>query len=144
MEATHTPGPWKVEYPTHSRRPKVTAQKTTICDVGFELMEREVDHANAILIAAAPETARRLAEAEAREVVLREALSFCQSVIKSGGMHDLSERMAYDRAEAALRPGSDLQPDGLQEMAAATPEHLQEILQNALHAEYMRPCDERP
>lgn len=34
--------------------------------------------------------------------------------------------------------------EGPQEMAAATPYRLQEILQIALHSEYMRPCDERP
>jgi len=96
---------------------------------------------NGVLIAAAPETARKLEAAKARIERLEKALRFCQSVIKSGGMYDVAEQMAYKKAEAAL---SDAPESELQEMAAATPDRLQEILQNALHTEYMRPCDERP
>lgn len=33
---------------------------------------------------------------------LLEALQFCQSVIKAQGLFDLSERMAYDKAQAAI------------------------------------------
>ena len=43
---------------------------------------------NANLIAAAPE--------------LLEALAFCRSVIRSQGMFDASERMAVEKADAAL------------------------------------------
>lgn len=43
---------------------------------------------NAKLIAAAPD--------------LLEALSFCKSVIESQGMFDTSERMAFDKAQAAI------------------------------------------
>lgn len=115
----HTPGQWKVEYPIGSRRPKVTAEKTTICDVGFELMEREVDHANAILIAAAPETARRMEQAtaqimaltvaafenkeraevaEARIAELEALLTQCPDRLAHGGFHEIAEQV-----RAALR-----------------------------------------
>lgn len=38
---------------------------------------------------------------------LLEALQFCQSVIKAQGMFDLSERMAYDKAEAAIKKATE-------------------------------------
>lgn len=38
--------------------------------------------------------------------VLLEALSFCKSVIEKQGMFDLSERMAFDKADAAIKQAS--------------------------------------
>lgn len=85
---------------------------------------------NAALIAAAPETARRLAETQEmlaeselrndykaeRIAVLRDALVFCSSIIKAGGMLDISERMAYKKAQAALRPSIEQpQAEGITE-----------------------------
>jgi len=54
---------------------------------------KEEMEANAKLIAAAPE--------------LLEALIFCQSVIKTQGMFDLSERMAFDKAELAIKKATE-------------------------------------
>lgn len=39
---------------------------------------------------------------KAKHDKLLEALKFCQSVIKSGGMFDRSEQLAYEKAEEAI------------------------------------------
>lgn len=107
-----------------------------VCDVG------QPDYfQNGVLIASAPQTARELDSAKARIERLEKALRFCQSVIKSGGMYDVAEQMAYKKAEAAL---SNIPESKLQEMSEATPDSLMSIMGDALHSEYTRPCDERP
>jgi len=77
-----TPGPWKAEQ--DARHLYFVANHDLKTVIASEIPM----HNNCNLISAAPD--------------MYEALRFCQSVIKSQGMFDLSERMAFDLAELAL------------------------------------------
>jgi hypothetical protein len=115
-----------------------------VCDIDHPEFE-----SNGVLIANAPQTARELASAEARierlENALMDALDqngYSMSPIDKTPIGRTpqwvdSARVAIDwRGSGALK--------GLQEMSEATPDGLMAIIGNALHSDYMRPCDERP
>lgn len=84
----HTRGNWFVK----GKRIRTLYPEMAIEPFAINIAEVEEQpelEANAKLIAAAPD--------------LLSALIFCQSVIKSQGMFDRSEQMAYDKAEAAIK-----------------------------------------
>ena len=72
------------DFPTHAERKKLNAEANA-----------------AVIVSAVNNTYGKGINPESVEK-MRDALSFCQSVIKSQGMFDLSERTAYDKAEEAL------------------------------------------
>lgn len=78
--AQHTPGPW-----TSAGR-GVFAGDVLICEAVWkaDIDEYNEATANAALIAATPETARKLAEAEARIAELEEALAAAEPHLRSG------------------------------------------------------------
>lgn len=114
-----------------------------VCDVG------QPDYfQNGVLIASAPQTARELVAAKARIEMLENALmdALDQNGYSLSPIDKTPIGLApkwVDSARAAINwRGETL--EALQEMAEATPDGLMEIIGNALHSEYMRPCDQRP
>jgi hypothetical protein len=91
----HTPGPWEFHERNISYFHYIieTVEKyhhnTFIGEIGGGLQDKSEVRANALLATAAPE--------------LLEALQFCKSVIKSQGMFDRSEQMAFEKADAAIK-----------------------------------------
>lgn len=63
-------------------------------DAGFLVNERNLKNAVEIVL-----------NEKTKELV--DALSFCKSVIQSQGMFDLSERMAFDKAEDAIKKATE-------------------------------------
>lgn len=59
-----------------------------------------------------------------------------------------ADALIKELAKATPEKPDKVAPDPVdyivREMATATPARLQSILREALHSEYMRPCDERP
>lgn len=124
IEAKHTPGPWRMSedtWPHPVEHFTIHGQETRPFYTRLGITEREVAYAvsgsqdwkekeegditemhapeveaNARLIAAAP--------------TLLEALTFCRSVIKSQGMYELSEQMAFDKANAAITQATGQKP----------------------------------
>ena len=97
--------------------------------------ELNEDRANAQLIAAAPETARKLAEAEARTAELESAVGAVNrwwKFAQENPHRETQKRM--ELLDAAL--------EKCEAMEKTAP--IIERLQDALFAEYMRPCDEHP
>lgn len=94
MELDITKGTWNntkkaVRVPLTAKYKSIVKKGTSahiIANVFGETKKQA--EANAKLIAAAPD--------------LLETLEFCKSVIEKQGMFDLSERMAFDKAKAAI------------------------------------------
>lgn len=89
MEIKHTKGEWKIDHLQNGAVNTVVKSPKKIVAKIYRNMSLYELNANAKLIAAAPD--------------LLKALQFCQSVIKTQGMFDLSERMAFDKAAAAIK-----------------------------------------
>lgn len=130
----HTPGPWEAKGCVvwaidGARGEKMSLVASTLTG---ELNE---DRANAQLIAAAPETARKLAEAEARTAELESAVGAVNrwwKFAQENPHRETQKRM--ELLDAAL--------EKCEAMEKTAP--IIERLQDALFAEYMRPCDEHP
>lgn len=94
MKTKHTTGKWQVTTtPSFNQR-----HIRTICDedmhpladIRYKLhATQEENLANAKLIAAAPD--------------LLEAVMFCRSVLESNGIFELSEKLAVEKAQAAIK-----------------------------------------
>ena len=93
MKTKHTPVPWiKV---THVHTSEAGRNDEYFNHEFHLLTSSKVEHSNDIcnatakLIAAAPD--------------LLEALAFCQSVIEKNGLFDVSDKMAFDKADSAIK-----------------------------------------
>ena len=71
--------------------------------MGENYIQQDKDIRDAINAHPEESTFDEVVRLKSQHAQLLEALQFCQSVIKSQGMFDLSERMAYDKAEAAIQ-----------------------------------------
>lgn len=96
--------------------------------------------------------AKEVAEKEVlkRVTTLEQAKANYKDWIKTGLSQGGFDRETVDfwaevSRQVDLIPETNTGKSGLvQQMAEATPDRLQSILQGALHSECMRPCDERP
>ena len=101
METKFTKGSWGVTKTPEYHEPKCSRieihsdkQDGWICKVQTDgVIGQDEGFANAKLIAAAPE--------------MFEALIFCKSVIEQSGMFELSERLAFEQAEKALKKATE-------------------------------------
>lgn len=89
----HTPGPWLVN--SSAVKARWPFDTITICEANLisvvdgRKAPRQEQMANLFLMAAAPE--------------MKDALMFCISVIEANGVFEASERIAIEKAKAALR-----------------------------------------
>lgn len=92
-ELKHTPGPWLVN--SSAVKARWPFDTITICEANLisvvdgKKAPREQQIANLFLMAAAPE--------------MKDGLNFCISVIEANGVYEASERLAIEKAKAALR-----------------------------------------